>query len=230
MYLEWTSGYCGLNDNHRFDPRIIKGWYEYKKFNQRIPLIGSLNGNDMAEYFMKLFVPNNILDSIDRNTCTVEDYKEMFFIQDRPSMDTMLWKKSSEEYFHKVTMREIHPFSWETNCTLSFEVNEINLLEINLSDLSKNKFIDKVEVEAANQVDEKFYIIIRFGHSSRPGGSGSGYCGAGWEGWLAFIQINNSLQIEKFEYFQDESCIDSFDAKYSFDKTHPEKGITAKKY
>jgi hypothetical protein len=192
LYFEFSFGFCGSNDNNRWNPRIIKGWYEYKKFEKRIPLIGSMNGNDGAEYFMKLFVPKDLLDTLDGKTCVIHDFKEMFFIQNGPTMDTMYWKKSSEGIFHKVTLKEIHPYSWETKCILSFEVSGINLLDINLSELANNKFIDKVEVEAANQVDDKFYIIFRFGHSSNPGGSGSGYCGAGWEG-LASIHTNQQF-------------------------------------
>ena len=31
MYLELTWNYCGPNDNYKWNSRIIKGWYEWKR-------------------------------------------------------------------------------------------------------------------------------------------------------------------------------------------------------
>lgn len=235
MYLEVTWNYCGPNDNYKWNPRIIKGWYEYKRIGKKIPLIGSINGGDNAEYYLKMYVPENVLDTLDGKTCTLDKFKEMFFIpvgyySERYSMDSMQWTNHGEENFHPVYLKEVHPSTWKTLAALSFKVDNIELLKIDLSKLASNEFIDKVEVEAVKEFDGNFYFIVRFGHLTTPGWFGSGQCGAGWEEWLAFIQINNSLEVEKFEYFQNESCYKLIEADYSFNKEHPEYGIIVKKY
>ncbi len=142
----------------------------------------------------------------------------------------MIWKQSSDDKAYHVDLKETHPSSWKTNAQLSFEIGGISLLELNLSELVANEYIDTIDVEAASEIDGNFYFIVRFGHLTTPGWFGSGQCGAGWEEWLAFIQVNNSLEIEEFEYVQNESCYKVIEAEYFFDKDHPEFGITEKKY
>ena len=233
MYLELTWNYCGPNDNYKWNPRIIKGWYAYKKIGKKIPLIGSKDGGDEAGYYLKLFVPENVLDTLDGENCSLDKFKEMFFIpagyySERYSMDTMQWTKHGQESFLPVYLKEVHPSSWKTNATLTLQLDHINLLSIDLSKLTSNEYIDKVEIEASKEIDGGFFFIIRFGHLTTPGWFGSGQCGAGWEEWLGLLEINNELEIEKFDYYQNASCSKNIDAEYSFDKTQPELGIMIK--
>lgn len=235
MYLEKTWDYCGPNDNYKWNPRIVRGWYEYKKIGKKIPLIGSLDQGDMREYALKLFVPDRILDTLDGMTCNLINYKEMFFIPEgyysnRYCLDTMQWSKYGQERFLQVYLKETHPSTWTTTATLSFQFDKIGLLDFDLSNSSSNKFIDKIDIEASKEINGNFFFIVRWGHLTTPGWLGSGQCGAGWEEWLGMLVINNDLEISKFEYYQNESCAKYIDTQYSFDKEHPEKGISMKKY
>jgi len=229
MYLELTGGFCGPNNNNRWNPRLMKGWYEYKNIGKKIPLIGSFNGSDGADYYLKMFAPITITDTLPLVNCELSEYKEMFFIKYGFSMDTMDWMKYGQNpLFYPVFLKETHQFSWHTVATLLLNINGFNLTEFNLSELTKDQYIDKVDVEASNYINGKFYFILRFGHTTIPGTSGSGYCGAGWEEWLGFLEINDELDVAKFEYFQNESCLNFIETVYHFDKSHPELGIMAK--
>jgi hypothetical protein len=229
MYIAYTGDYCGSNDNDKWNPRIVKGWYQYKKIGKKIPLIGSLHFGDMAEYGLKFFVPINLMDTLHHVTCTLDKYKEMFFMHKRHSIDTMQWIKYGQDTFLYTYLITTHAASWQTNATLSFEVDGIDLLKVNLSEVAKNLYIDKIEVEAASYIEGQFYFILRFGHMTNPGFPDSGYCGSGWEEWLVFMQISNALQVAKFDYFQTESCYTLIDVEYTFNKEHPEFGIIKKK-
>ena len=235
MYLEYSWDWCGPNGNNRWDPRIVKGWYQYKKIGKRIPLLGAIDFGDRREYTLKLFVPDNLLDTLDRTTCLPSKYKEMFFIPEccysnRYSLDTMQWNKYGQDGFLPVFLKEIHLSSWKTTAILSLKLDNIELLEIDFSKLTSNEYIDKIDIEASKEVEGSFYFIIRYGHLTNPGWFGSGQCGAGWEEWLGLLEINNNLEIEKFEYFQRASCEKNIDTEYIFDKSHPEKGFSIKQY
>ena len=235
MYLESTWRWCGPNDNYKWNPRIVRGWYEYKKIGKKIPLIGSSHSGDSREYSLKLFVPQYVLDTLDDKTCACKNYKEMFFIpegyyEERYSWDTMQWSKYGQEGFLQVYLKETHLSTWATTATLTFQNNNIGLVDFDLSNSSSNQYIDKIDIEASKEINGKFYFIVRWGHLTTPGWFGSGQCGAGWEEWLGLLEINNNLEIDKFEYYQSASCEKNIDTEFIFDKSHPEKGFSIKQY
>jgi hypothetical protein len=228
MYLELTGGFCGSSNNNRWNPRLMKGWYEYKRIGKKIPLIGSFNGSDGADFYLKIFVPKSPMDTLNQLSCELNEYKEMFLIKYGYSMDTMDWMKYGQDTFLPVQLKETHPLSWNTLTTLSLSISGINFSEINLSELTNDQYIEKINVESSTYLNGKFYFIIRYGQSTIPGTSGSGHCGAGWEEWLGYLVINDELEIDKFEYYQSASCLEYIETEYSFDKKHPELGIIAK--
>lgn len=130
MFLKLTWDYCGSNNNDKWNPRIIKGWYEYKKIGKKIPLIGSIDRSDGAAYYLKLFVPDYVLDTLDAKTCSPDKFKEMFFIpvgftSARYSLDTMQWSKFGQGSFLPVYLKEAHPASWKTFARLTFKIDNI---------------------------------------------------------------------------------------------------------
>ncbi len=232
MYLTKTWEICGDAINERENSQGLKGWYQLKNEAKKHLLVGSINQNaevGASSYFIKLFVPQNPLATIDDETCEIADYKELFVVDACCSMQKMNWKKQGKQSFQQIELKEIHPSSWETEASLNLSINELELLTINLTDLTKIKYIDSVEVLAAKEIDGQFYAIIEFGHMTNPGSNGMGFCGAGYEAYLGFIQINASLDIVKFEFHQTESCNRIIpEDKYTFNKEHPENGILEK--
>ena len=77
MYLKQTWDFCGAGNNNNRKARGLTGWYEYSKVGKKIPLIGSISGSD-PDHFIKLFVPNNLLDTVNSATCELNNYKETF--------------------------------------------------------------------------------------------------------------------------------------------------------
>lgn len=57
-----------------------------------------------------------------------------------------------------------------------------------------------------------------------------GMSGCGWEGWCAFLQIDQDYTIKKFELYQEASCLSNNYVKCKFNPDHPEYGITVEKY
>ena len=64
MFLKENWEFCGEGEIDRWRSRGMIGWYAYKKYETKIPLIGSINRND-PDTFLKVFVPSNVLDTID---------------------------------------------------------------------------------------------------------------------------------------------------------------------
>ncbi len=235
MYLEYTWNWCGESDNNRWNPRILKGWYLYKKIGKRIPLIGSIDLGGSRENTLKLFVPESIMDTLDSKTCLPAKFKEMFLIpsdyyRGYYSLDTMQWSKYGQDNFLQAYLKETHTATWKTTVTLTLQVDGIDLVEFDLSNSVSNEYIDYLNIEASKEINGVFYFIIRWNHPTIPGSRHLGHCGAGQEGWIGFLELNNSLEISRFEYFQSESCLKFIDTEYSFEVEHPEKGIIMKKY
>jgi hypothetical protein len=174
MYLEYSWNWCGANDNYKWNPRIIRGWYQYTKIGKRIPLLGSLDFGDRREYTLKLYVPESVMDTLDVKTCLPTKYKEMFFVpahyhEGHNSLDTMQWSKYGHDDFLNAYLLETHPSTWKTTATLTIQIDGIDLLIFDLSKAASNEYIDKVDIEASKEIDGKFYFIVRWGHLTTPG-------------------------------------------------------------
>jgi len=225
MYLEHTWDFCGYGTNNRWKARGLKGWYKYDRIGTKILLTGSRGSSD-PEQFIKLYVPNNLLDTVHSVTCEMEDYKEKFISMHTAQFSDLKWKTHQMDTFYTVNLKRIHPLSYGTKATIGFEVRGIELMEINLNDLTEIDYIQNLEILAKKEIDNNFYAIMEFGHQSIIGSTGSGNCGMGYEGYLGFLTINSNLKIEEFEFHHNWSCLKSgIEGKFTFNKEHPEKGI-----
>lgn len=229
MYLVKTWEFCGESNNNRWNARGLRGWYQYEKVRKKIPLIGSMKYDD-PEYFVKLYVPANPLDTIDGKTCSVKGFKEEFLAENCCSIKEMKWRMADKEVFLPVDLEERHNFSWATDATITLKIEKLEFTEINLTSLTGIEYIQSIEILTAKEIGNEFYAIIQFGHMTNPGSSGSGHCGAGYEKFIGFIKIDDSLELDKFEFHQTESCLNYIpEDLYSFDKDNPENGIKENK-
>ena len=229
MYLERTNKFCGEHQNNNWNARGLKGWYYYDKIKKKIPLVGAMKCSD-PNYFTKIYVPENLLDTLNNTTCSLENYKELFESNKCFSFDEMLWASKNNNKYLPVYLNEKHAFSYETDVVLSFRLNGLELADFNLTELTENILIDKVEVVSKKELDANFYAIIKFSNRSNPSSNGGGQCGAGVEGFLGFIKINDELELEEFNFYETHSCVKYVEeGKYIYDVDFPEKGVFEKK-
>jgi len=166
------------------------------------------------------------LDTIEKATCEVKDFKEIFFVEESRTFEKMTWKQSDKNIFLSVELNQTHPFSRATTAELEFFLKGLKMATFDLSNLTKIEVIQSVEVLSSKEVEGNFYSIFKFGHSTNPGSSGKGQCGVGYEGYLGFIKMNPQFELEEFEYVQTQSCIKNIDSElYFFDKENPQTGI-----
>jgi len=226
MYLTESWGLCDDEKAYRWEARLFKGWYQYTKVKKKIPLIGSVSYRDGADYFAKFFVPKHPLDTLEKATCNLKDYKEIFFVESSRTFEKMAWRQADTNTFLPVELNQTHSSSLATEVNLEFYLSGLKMTTFNLSDLTKIEVIQSVEILSSKEVDGNFYSIFNFGHSTNPGSWGRGHCGAGYESYLGFIKINSQFELEEFEYFQTHSCIKHIDPDlYFFDKENPQTGI-----
>ena len=143
----------------------------------------------------------------------------------------MKWRMADKEVFLSVDLEEKHSYSWATDATITLEIEKLEFTEINLTFLTGIEHIQSIEILSSKEIENEFYAIIEFGHMTNPGSNGRGYCGAGYENFIGFIKVDDSLELEEFEFRQTTSCLkDIPENLYSFNKNNPENGIKENKY
>lgn len=225
MYLIPSTELCGESTNNKWKARGLKGWYEYKKYKKKIPLIGSIKSSD-PNHFIKLFVPTNLSDSINNQTCDLSTYKELFITERSNSFSNLKWKTAKADSLISVNLEPVHNFSWQTEASIKLTWRNLEIASFNISELTKLNSIESIKLLATKEINGNLYTIFSFGYWSMPGSNGGGQCGAGYEDYIGFMKINNNREISKFEFFQTSSCIYSFSEDFSYDIDHPENGIT----
>lgn len=224
MYLEESGFFCNYESRWNFSYGI-KGWYYYNNFKKKIPLLGSVEESGGESCFLSLFVPVNLLDTINRNSCGIEEYKEVFTTNESCSFTSMKWKKSNQEDWSNVTLNLIQSINEETNAKIILEINGFDFYSFDLSDVTEIEYIESVNLLSSKAIDNNFYLIFSFNHMTNPGSNGHGYCGAGYEEYLGFLHINELFEIAGFEYYLTESCDRYIEQGYGYDEEFPENGI-----
>ncbi|WMN11606.1 hypothetical protein QYS49_38995 [Marivirga salinae] len=225
MRLEESSEAC-TNMASKWTPRLVYGWYMYKKIGKKIPLVGSVCYTDQCESSKELFVPSDPINYSFTDKCQINEFKEQF-IQQKGDQD-FLWKQKDGDTY-PVKMNIKHEFSWKTTAILKFQINDLTISEINLTQLSKNDYIERIKTISQKRASGKFHILIQYSHQSNPGSYGHGSCGAGLEEYAAHLTINESFEIESFDKLLYRSCINNiFEIKAPYDVEKPELGLITK--
>ena len=236
MYLE-KDGYCFLSNRWNYGYRL-KGWYSYNNRNIKLPLIGSevYNGADGADDFkITLYVPINVLDSINMETCDLKKFREIF-VSDC-SFETIQWRMNNSKSSLPVNLKTIRSPSPQTEAFISLYIRDVEMFTFNLTDKLTDlkdvyqlsieaNYIESIELISSKAIDNDFYLIFSFSHPSIPSliDRSRGYCGAGYEGYLGFLHIS-SFEVKNFKYVQTYSCFSFIEEEYTFDENAPEKGI-----
>lgn len=222
MYREESYESCSKYAS-RWTPRLVYGWYKYNNVGTKIPIVGSICYADACESYLKLFVPEDFTKySIDEN-CDMLNFREVF--SQEQGQELMQWQMAGKDKY-PVQLTPVHEFSWRTRVDLNLEINEIEIEKFNLSELSKNEYIENVEILSQKFIGDKFYMIIQYSHQSNPGSFGHGMCGAGLEQYIGHLKIDKNFRVQSFEEIQTSSCINSFDnVNVIYDVNKPELGI-----
>lgn len=229
MYLEIGWDFCGEGNVNRWKARSLHGWYAYQNVGTKIPLLGSIMFAD-PDPFVRLYVPPTLQAESDAITCEVKNYREVFTTSNSYQFTDLLWQTKDMDEPYKVELETIHDFSWNTTTRIGFTWRGVELASLNLTERSGVPYIQWADVTAAKEINNEYYAIIEFGHVSNPGSTGSGYCGAGEENFLAFLKLNDQMEWETFEFHQVESCHKNLpEGTYSYDADFPERGIRVRK-
>ena len=234
MYLEETGSFCS-NENKWTFSYGIRGWYYYDDNQKKKPLLGSYEGKGEDGCCINLFVPENILDTINNNSCKVEKYKEVFSTceSDSPfscSFVSMKWKQNGQEEWFDVNLKLVGSAENTSKAQIVLEVNGWDFYSFDLSGATAIDNIESVNLLSSKAVDSNFYLIFSFAHLSNPGANGHGYCGGGYEEYLGFLHLNDSFDIMAFDYYLTESCNKMIESSYTYDLAFPENGIRKYEY
>jgi len=228
MYLEYGN-FC-LHYSRWDYAKTLKGWYYYNNKKIKLPLIGSekyYQTDEGQKEQITLYVPTNVLDTIRENSCDLEKYNEIF-VADAVSFEEMQWQMNNSKSFLPVKLKEKSRPSAETKSSILLYVKGIEMFSFNLTDNSKDVYIETIELKASKEIGNDFYLIFSFSRPSKPSSLGMGHCGSGYEDYLGFLHIS-SFEVKEFKYVQTYSCFSAILEEYTFEKNAPEKGITVTK-
>ncbi len=227
MYLKESYETCNKNSNHR-TLRKVYGWYQYNNAEKKVPLVGFACYDDACNHFLELFVPQDpIKYSFDKN-CRLLKAKETFRQESSWQAGTFEWQTNDGQK-HSINLKPVHTFSWATNATILFNINGVEIETFNLNALAKNDYIESIEIVGEKRVDNKFHLLLKYSHQSKPGSYGNGMCGNGIEEFIAHLVVDNDFEVEAFESQQLRSCIyNIYNAEVFFDVNQPELGIRKK--
>ena len=247
MFLE-PCKHCDMETRNRWNYAYqLKGWYYYNNYRTKLPLIGSVKYIRNDSFYgtkISLYVPENELDTIDINTCELKNFKEKFVVEIDDgqiaghSFESLQWQTNGNKSFLPVKLKEISRPSTETKSTVSLYVRGVEMFFFDLTDKLKGlkdvygtsiggAYIETIKLEVSKKIDDDFYLIFSFSQPTVPNSNGFGYCGAGYENYLGFLNIS-SFELKNFKYYQTHSCLKEISEEYTFDENAPEKGITVR--
>lgn len=224
MYIEESYQSCS-NNNMRWTPRLIYGWYMYDKIGKKIPIVGHVCYADACESYLKIFVPEDPVNySFDEN-CNLSGAKEVF--EQKIGSDILEWQsKGGPKY--PVQLTTAHAIDFSTKASLILKINGIDVGNYDLNKLAKNDYIETIELLTYKRDDNKFHLIFKYAHQSNPGSYGYGMCGAGSEEFIGHLTINSQLEVDSFYSIQTHSCIESYEVEVMYDVNQPELGVKRK--
>jgi len=165
------------------------------------------------------------MDTINQSTCNVPGFMEKFHGEGLEYFTTMNWSKDDVDY--SVDLEITHEYSLETKVYLKTNFNR-EKVKIDISDLTKLKYIEKIDLIDAEQIGDDYHITFVFRERSRPYSLGGGHCGAGIEEYLGYLRLGKESSISKFDFKLNHSCFKNISEPYKVEKGNPECGIMKK--
>ncbi len=107
---------------------------------------------------------------------------------------------------------------------LDFYKGDSRIKSFKLDGFTDQNKIEDAKLLAYKKIRSIYYVLLWYSCPSNISNR-QGYCGAGYEDFVAKLRISQNLRINLFEPLQVGSCFENIDKAYSFDKNHPEKGF-----
>ena len=216
----WDRNYACCGDPRlpiQFKNGAIDGWYSYDKIGKRIQLIGYHKNDE----YVRLYVPGNLFDTIDYNTCELQDYREVFTNDENFDLTKLKWRRGNESTFKAVELEMEHKATFGTKVFLAFNISEIELLQVNISELTEIFSIDKIEILSSSYTEGCFHVLFELKDW-------------GWreaQYYVGYLRIDEDLNIAGFTLAKTyDSWFGESQDEIIFDIAFPEQGITIIKH
>jgi len=223
LYLAPSSHACPKEQGPTRRIRV-EGWYRIDE-GLKTPLMG-FSIDEICNNSLTLYVPQKRSEAFVDEHCKPLNTKESFEqLPKRPGI--LLWNKANGEK-EKIKLQQVHPFSWNTQAQIALHANGLLLKTVDLSALSKNTFIEQVEIIGKKHINNQFHVLLKYAHRSKHGSYGRGMCANGIEEFIAHLVVNQDCKVALFEQERFNSCLFQLDGDtVNYDPKHPELGIVA---
>jgi hypothetical protein len=188
----------------------IDGWYQYDRIGKKIDLTGSY----LYDKEVRLYVPSSPEDTIDKVTCEMEDFKEIFWNDEDFDLTRMKWKLKGYREAKTVELKILHEPVQDTMFII-LERNNAEGKIINISSLIDIPEIDDIETMSYSKVDNDYHLLFKLENN-------------GWreyQEYLGHLTVNEELEIEDFNVFLSYDSWNGEREKLIYDEQRPENGI-----
>ncbi len=188
----------------------IDGWYRYDRIGKIIDITGSyLNYKEV-----RLYVPSSPEDTIDRITCDMENFNEIFWNNEDFNLTRMKWKMKGDSEAKTVELKMLHEPVQDTILVI-FERKKEEAKVINISNLIDIPKINNIEIISYSKSDGEYHLLFKLENN-------------GWreyQEYLGHLAINENLELESFNVFLSYDSWKVEKEKLIYDEQHPEIGI-----
>ena len=225
LYVKKSYSTC-FSNKYKQPLQVVYGWYKYRSDSNK-PLVGFICDTACSN-FLILYVPEDPISYTFDDDCNIPNAKEIFRQKQNWNDGRFVWQMSNGQK-QNLQLEPVHAFSWVTNAQISFYINGIELKTFSLNQLADNDYIENINILGEKRVDNKFYLLLKYSHQSKPVSYGQGMCGNGIEEYIAHLVIGEDFRVISFEKNRLQSCLlDLNDDDILFDINHPELGIKKK--
>jgi hypothetical protein len=216
----WEQNYARCGASHfpiQFRNGALDGWYSYDKIGKKIPLVGYYK----HDHCVRLYVPENLLDTLDRYTCEPPGSKEIFTNDEDYDLTRMQWKQRVESEYKGVELEILHAASQETKAFLALRISEIEMARVNISERSGIFSIDEILVLSAAHQEDGFHVLFEVNDW-------------GWreaQEYVGYLWIDEDLEVRGFSFVKTyDSWFGETQDEIHFDLKFPHRGITIQKH
>lgn len=220
MFIEQV-GFCEYE-------REYEGWYKYDSSSESIPILFYYSSFPEDEEF-KIYAKydGDFETVVDEDyACRVTAYDEVFQTSSKSGVfNGLTWQKNGSVKQLSVSFdSDVQDKFWQLGEQDVFLTkDEAIILDLGALGFS---WAYELTVLGNKTIGDVTHLLIDIIEPSKPGGNGRGMCGAGDEGYILYIRLD---QLNKLLYSDSAhvySCFQEIDeSAFTYDAAHPERGI-----
>lgn len=188
----------------------VDGWYEYDKIGKEIKLTGSY----LFDNEVRLYVPGSPADTIDRITCKMENFEEVFWNEEDYDLTQMKWKMKGSEEVKTVELEMLHKPAPDTLCIV-FERKDGEGAILNVSEMIDIPAPDNIETISYSKFDDQYHLLFKLENHGR----------REYQEYLGHLALNEEMELVDFNVLLKYDSWKGEVEKLIFDEQHPEYGI-----